>query len=512
MKHLYRVVRCPKGTAPGYLPWHHLWLALGLTALGLLLGWLTMPLAAVSSPDLSAQDLWAWYLSSGDLWYRNLLPPVLLIWLMYFLTGRCWLSYLLTALPALGVALANYFKIQLRGDPLLASDLKLISEEGGIVGNYSLDMTPLIQQTLGWAALGLVLALLLLPRGLRRRDIRIFGLLSAAAVMGTAFLTLYCNEASYRRTTAGSELVNPWSDTEVFVSHGVLYPFLYSVQDMLPVPPEGYQEAVASSALERYPEEAIPEDQKVSVVGIMLEAFCDLTDFPALAEQEGVQEVYAPWHALEEESVSGDLLTNIFAGGTVDTEWCFLTGYSQYEEFRNDVDSYVWYFDWQGYQTRGGHPGFGWFYNRQNVNQFLGFQEYWFTENHYGELVDPVEAQWNSDLLLVDEIVKDLRSCLDGEGRPVFSFSVSYQNHGPYEWTYTANETYLDPKTSGLPEESCYVFNNYLHGANITISAMTLLAQQLEEMEEPVVLVLFGDHKPWGGKQQRRLLRHRGQL
>ena len=35
MKHLYRVVRCPKGTAPGYLPWHHLWLAFGLTALGL---------------------------------------------------------------------------------------------------------------------------------------------------------------------------------------------------------------------------------------------------------------------------------------------------------------------------------------------------------------------------------------------------------------------------------------------------------------------------------------------
>ena len=82
MKHLYRVVRCPKGAAPAYLPWHHLWLALGLTALGLLLGWLTMPLAAVSSPDLSAQDLWVWYMSSVDLWYRNLLPPVLLIWLL----------------------------------------------------------------------------------------------------------------------------------------------------------------------------------------------------------------------------------------------------------------------------------------------------------------------------------------------------------------------------------------------------------------------------------------------
>ena len=62
------------------------------------------------------------------------------------------------------------------------------------------------------------------------------------------------------------------------------------------------------------------------MVGIMLEAFCDLTDFPALADHEAVQAVYEPWHQLEEESVSGNLLTNIFAGGTVDTEWGFLTG------------------------------------------------------------------------------------------------------------------------------------------------------------------------------------------
>ena len=32
-----------------------------------------------------------------------------------------------------------------------------------------------------------------------------------------------------------------------------------------------------------------------------------------------------------------------------------------------------------------------------------------------------------------------------------------------------------------------------------TLSAITDLVNGLEEMEEPVVLVLFGDHKPWGG-------------
>ena len=67
----------------------------------------------------------------------------------------------------------------------------------------------------------------------------------------------------------------------------------------------------------------------------------------------------------------------------------FLTGYSQHQDFTKATDSYVWYFARQGYQTRGGHPGFGWFYDRENVNRYLGFQEYWFTDNHYGELVDP---------------------------------------------------------------------------------------------------------------------------
>ena len=78
-------------------------------------------------------------------------------------------------------------------------------------------------------------------------------------------------------------------------------------------------------------------------------------------------QVYAPWHELERQAVSGDLLTNIFAGGTVDSEWAFLTGYSTHDEFRKDTDSYVWYLRDQGYQTFGSHPGFGWLdvYKRQ---------------------------------------------------------------------------------------------------------------------------------------------------
>ena len=74
-----------------------------------------------------------------------------------------------------------------------------------------------------------------------------------------------------------------------------------------------------------------------------------------------------------------------------------------------------------------------------------GLEEYWFSENHYEELVDPVGAIWNSDHLLMEEIVDDLQDQLEADNGPVFSFSVSYQNHGPYESGYTSSEVYLDP-------------------------------------------------------------------
>ena len=111
LKHLYRVVRLPKGSGPQYQPWHHLWLAVGLTALGIFLGVLTLFLSAGSCAELVEEDLLQHYWSSPLLCYLNLLPGVVLIWWFYFLFGRCWLAYLFTAVPLLGLTLANYYRM-----------------------------------------------------------------------------------------------------------------------------------------------------------------------------------------------------------------------------------------------------------------------------------------------------------------------------------------------------------------------------------------------------------------
>jgi len=496
MRTLLQILRFSPGGDPKYKTAHHLWLALALTAMGICVGLLALAFGATAYLKLPGDLMMESYLDHDLILFLNLLPPVLLIWLFYFLTRRCWAAFLGSFLPVVGAAMVNYFKIRLRSDPLLGADLRLAAEAGQILSGYTLDVTWLVAIAPICLIVGLLFTVLLMPNGLRGWKNRTFGALSTLALIAVAFVTLFTNPGVYQQVV-NNDYIDRWSDVEVYVSKGCTYSFLYSFRDMLPAVPEGYDKKEAAALLAQYPDGDIPEEQQVSVLAIMLEAFCDLTDFAPLAVQEGVAQVYAPWHELEERSVSGDLLTNIFAGGTVDSEWGFLTGYSTHADFRSPTDSYVWYLRNQGYQTFGSHTGYGWFYNRQNVNQYLGFEEYWFTENHYGPLVDPEVSKVESDHLLMGELLDQLKDRA-AEG-PCFSFSVTYQNHGPYESTYTLHEEYLTPAAAGLQDETCNVWNNYLHGVADTIHAVTELTAGLEEMAEPVVLVLFGDHKPWGG-------------
>ena len=478
--------------------YHHIgWKIFSLTGLALCLGILALVLSASAYSKLHPRQIFLSYFQHPLILVLNLLPAVLLIWLFYFVFRRPWAAYLCAAVPVMAIAYVNYFKISLRTDPLLAVDMRLVTEAKGIVGKYSLDFNWLIWLSIGCLVVGLLFAIFCIPKGPKGWKWRTIGSVVCLAVTGISMFSIYLNPKIYNEKTENYEYINRWSDTELFISKGAVYPFLYSFKELMPNPPAGYDKEEAADVLAQYEDADIPEDKKVNIMGIMLEAFSDLSDFPLAAQQEGVQQVYAPWHEFEQQSIHGDLLTNIFAGGTVDSEWAFLTGYTTHDDFRRNTDSYVWYLKNQGYQTVGSHPGFGWFYNRQNVNPYLGFDEYWFTENHYGELVDPNYAIYDSDHILVTELLSQLED--RAKNGPVLSFSVSYQNHGPYADTPIEGHEYLTPAATGMPDVSCNIWNNYLRGISDTIDAMLQLRDGLEASDEPTVLVLFGDHKPWGG-------------
>lgn len=481
--------RPEEGLSPGRRAAFWLWNALVLAGAAAALGLASLLLA---TGNYSARVLLLDYLSHPVLLLLNLLPPLVLAALLYAAVGRAWLACLLTALPVLGLSLGNYYKLAFRDDPVIASDLLILGEAGKMAGQYRLFLSNKVALALLCAAV-CVAAAALLARGRPRGRCR--GIVAGAAlVCAAALIPVYGSDGLYAGT-ANTEHLNQWSSTQQYVSRGLLYPFLHSVKDAVPDPPEGYSEREAAALLAQYEDEAIPEDKKVNIVGVMLEAFADFSGFEGI---EFNRDIYARYHALEAESYTGNLLNNIFAGGTVDTERAFLTGMGPKNiDYRGNTSSYVWYLKSQGYQTGGGHPCNNWFYNRLNINSYLGFDEYRFSEDYYGPVYGANPTL--SDGQFIPDLTRTVLEQLEDDA-PLFSFSVTYQGHGPYDsgisW-WGDVDSFVG--NYDLPQEQRTILANYLASVEDTQICLTGLVDALRDVDEPVVLVLFGDHKPWLG-------------
>lgn len=463
-------------------------------------GWLLLAAAGLTAVTLllAVGPYSAWllhgYLATPLLLLLNFLPVAGLLALLYGLTGRSWLAYLLTGALFVGGAAGNYFKLTFRDDPVLFADLLILKEAGDMAGKYHLFLDKRLVMALCCFLAGLALLALLVRGRPRWWPGRTAGLLAGLALLG-AGVPLALNDGIYQGAAVNYDyLPSQWSETQRFIAHGFVYPFLHSIRDAADTPPEGYDADAAHAALARYADADIPEDKKVNVVAIMLEAYNDFTKFgtPELA-----QDVYAVWHRLEDEGVSGDLVTNIFAGGTVDTERCFLTGYTALRSYRSAVNAYPWYFRGQGYNVEGMHPCYDWFYNRRNVNEYLGFQRYDFVENHFGELTGGGVAY---DDVFFPELLSRIEE-LERDDAPYFSFSVTYQGHGPYDddvcWWGEPGD-FVAP-AAGRTEAEQYILDNYFGSVANTNEHLARLTDYLRASDEPTVLVLFGDHNPWMG-------------
>lgn len=464
-----------------------IWNAVLLAGAVVLLGLSSLVLA----PGYYGWVLFWDYLSHPVILILNLLPPLVLALLLYGIFGRAWLSYLITAVPVLALSFGNYYKLAFRDDPVMAADMLVLGEAGKMAGQYQLFLSTKLLCAL-LAALLSVLLLALFAKGRPRFPFRIAAVVIALAA--AAGLTPVCLSDNIYNSNTNLEHINQWSSSQQYISRGLIYPFLHSIADAVPAAPDGYNKDTAAALLAEYEDEDIPEDKKVNFVFVMLEAFADFSSFNQIEFQ---QDVYATYHALEAESYSGTLMTNIFAGGTVNTERAVLTGVSSGDHnYRSNTSSYAWYLKSQGYQTSGDHPSNEWFYNRMNVNPYLGLDNYRFSENYYSALSGESTAY---DYIFFPELTASVLEQIQGDA-PVFSFSVSYQGHGPYgteECWWGEVEDYI--ANYDLDQESRVILSNYFGSVMSTQQYLAGMVDAFRASNEPIVLVVFGDHKPWLG-------------
>jgi len=436
----------------------------------------------------------------------NFLPILFVAIIVYVITTKASISFAITALISFIITMINYVKMGIRNDNFLMGDIFLIREAATTKFDYSIIFdAKILIHILFLVCLTILLYLFLDRNGVKRKisikRVAIKLVLVIVLLVGgvIALNKVYVSDYFYEKTRNEKNFADAmWTDRNKYISRGCLYSFLHSYTSVKSIPPKGYSKEKAKNELYSYEYSDIEDNKKVNIIGIMLESYNDFSKFD---EIEFINDPYEKFHEIEKESISGELVTSIFGGGTINTERKFLTGASQLPDFREKTNSYVRYFKEQGYVVEGSHPAVGWFYNRATVNENIGFDNYWFEENKYRELSPYVYAP---DNILMPEILNLYNRHKENSSQPYFSFTVTYQNHLPYNSTNLYGNEYVAENDSFNGKEY-YIFNNYLNGIKDTGDALYNMVEQVKTYNEPLVLIVFGDHNPSLGEVYDKL-------
>ena len=357
------------------------------------------------------------------LFLLNFLPILLIVLLIYILSKRVHISLAISSFLIMLLGIANQTKLIYRDDIVKFEDLFILKEAAMMGTKYSISIR--------WYAIVFIIFIfilfLLIKRYVNKNKAnlfqRIMALVSIIAISIISYNKLYNNTELYNQL-GNESLINKWVETRQFQIRGLVYPFVYTIKDSIQTEPEGYDKVKVEKILSQYKYENIPKDKKVNVIAIMLEAYNDFSKYESI---DFTEDIYSKFHEIQEKSISGNLVTSIFGGGTIVTERNFLTGYYSFPKFRTATNSYVWYLKEQGYKTEASHPITGSFYNRRSINMNLGFDNYYYLENRY----DKYEEKYYTDGILFNTIISDYEKSVK-EDKPYFHFAVTYQNHGPY--------------------------------------------------------------------------------
>ncbi|MBO4420099.1 MAG: LTA synthase family protein [Oscillospiraceae bacterium] len=442
-------------------------------------------------------DIWLGYWE--DLWipFINFALIFSLCLALFALIGRAWIAYLVSALIWLGIAIGNYYLIIIRSDPLQFQDLTCLREALAITGTqgYELELSSRVIIPVS-GAVGYTVLLALLSRWKPRwKSIgRAIGICVAALAL-TGALVAACS-GEMLELTKHYDHVNTWSSTEIYASRGVAYSFTRSAFTASGKPAD-YSKSDAESALAKYTETDIPADRKADIFVIMRESYADLSELSYDTDALDLDACYENYHGLVQESVCmGNLVTNGFGGNTKDAERGFLTGNYRLSDWRKPTNSYLWYLKQQGYRTEGAHPFNGWFYNRLNVDRYLGFDSYKFREDGFDDLVGADKIA--EDDVLYSVIWEQYQKHLETDGSPYFNFSVTYEGHGPYNYSrnlYPGRYVQKNAKTA-----DGYAMNNYLGCCAKRDDELQVLIDHFRDSDRPIVLLVYGDHKATLGK------------
>lgn len=429
----------------------------------------------------------------------NGLPGLLVMLLLFFATNNLIISGAVVYFIIILLSLLNRSKIIMREDPFRPWDLLLGNEFMAVFRGYTWDIYGVfVIFAAGFAVVTSITAVIIRAKKMHMY-LRIGGALAALIAIFWANGTIYSNHTIYRSIQIHG---NIWHQVNQYASRGFLYSFIFDFNTNQIDRPENYDIGLIREMQIRY-ENYTQSDMTVRphIVMILSEAFTDLPNSPFIDFDGFGGNPIAFFNELHQQSVYGHIIVPGFGGGTADAEFDILLGINT-RNFRGvpfsnllvtrPMGSIAASLRDLGYYNVAIHPGFGWFYNRNNVlpdigfHRFVDMSEFDYTRSKGSYISD--EAAFER---IIDEL--DLHISSDSDD-PMFLFLITIQNHGPYVDKYPADTNFNNHVP--MSDIDINAVSNYFYGLSDADNELQNLVNFMQNSDEPFVLVYFGDHFP----------------
>ncbi len=448
----------------------------------------------------SAPEAWVWFVDRPGATIVTYLVLLFALLLVERLSTSLFLAGLVTMAPCLVLAIASYLKLTANGVPLLLSDLTMMGQAAEITGFLSPEMGIGSGTVL---AIFLAAALLILAFFWTRPLHKLLWwkrLLTAAAMGGALALTLTLPVTGAMLDEAAAGVNQATRNERLGVLAGM---YAAARQNAMTEPGEYTEDNMNRIVLQissNAPRVSTPETRP-NVILLMSESFFDPTRLPNVTYST---DPVSNYHSLGETFPAGSFQSNTYAGGTGNVEMEVLTGVSSHfleedevlttissEGAYDRIPSIVKAFANQGYRTTYVHSHTNALYSRTEHLPALGFETVVYRDDFKTETANA--GYYVSDDSWADEIIARFE---DKGEEPIFLFGLSMENHQPYAGNKFSEPSPVEVTTELLEGEHLGMFDSLVHGLYDADQSLGKLVDYFASVDEPTILVFFGDHLP----------------
>lgn len=473
--------------------------------LKMFLFFLTPLLMEVAVELLNGNMLWDIDMAGNT--FMNYLINLILYAIVWVLCGNGqWsLKTVTVVLEVFGIV--NFYVKQFKGSPLLPWDIGSIKTAGAVAGSYTYDIGCEIL-----FSLCICLFIWKYARFLTKNRKSAFHRTSRAITALSLSILIFVYYGTDIISKAFGATPDFFNQTRGYEAKGAIAEFFVNTRYMHLGSPEGYDGNTIKKDVESYTDsnsgniletadntktETVHVKQP-NIIVIMNESYSDLS---VIGDFDTNQD-YMPYvNSLRNEKnvIEGNCYVSTIGTGTSNTEYEFLTGntmgflpygsnaYQLYVD--HETESLVSTLKNQNYSVQALHPYYKDDWNRPAVYEDFGFDSFVAYEDKgwWDKLRRYVSDE--CDFNTIEEMYENRDT-----SKPFFMFNITMQNHSSYDQTDAGfeQEIRLENMKQDYP-----LTEQYLSLIKKTDEAFEDLIQYFNNVNEPTIILMFGDHQPF---------------